>query len=231
MSLKNLVKQKSLRFLLFGGKGGVGKTSCSAATSVWMAENLKKEVLILSTDPAHSLSDSFNQDLSSGEIVPIKGVKGLYGFEMDPKKEYSKYQKTMQESNVEIPKEIGFMMDGLEDIQSMTPPGSDETLAFSKVLEFIETAQEYDKIVFDTAPTGHTLRLLHLPMLLDSFFGKIITFRMKLGQMWGKMKAFFKREDYEEDSLDQLKKLKEVIVNANAELTDPKKTSFVIVMI
>lgn len=63
MSLKNLVEQESLRFLLFGGKGGVGKTSSSAATSIWLAENLKEEVLILSTDPAHSLSDSFAQDL------------------------------------------------------------------------------------------------------------------------------------------------------------------------
>ncbi|MHA1300472.1 MAG: ArsA family ATPase, partial [Candidatus Helarchaeota archaeon] len=230
MSLKNLVTQKDLRFLLFGGKGGVGKTSSSAATSVWLADH-GQEVLILSTDPAHSLSDSFDQNLSGGEIVPIKGAKGLYGLEMDPKKEYSKYQKTMQESDVEIPKEIGFMMDGLEDMQAMTPPGTDETLAFSKVLEFIQTTEEYDTIIFDTAPTGHTLRLLHLPTLLNSFFGKIITFRMKMGQIWGKMKAFFKREDYEDDSLDQLKRLKEVIEEANKQLTDPKKTSFVIVMI
>jgi len=230
MSLKNLITQKDLRFLLFGGKGGVGKTSSSAATSIWLADR-GQEVLILSTDPAHSLSDSFDQNLSGGEIVRIKGVKGLYALEMDPKKEYSKYQKTMQESEVEIPKEVGFMMEGLDDIQAMTPPGTDETLAFSKVLEFIETTDEYDIIIFDTAPTGHTLRLLHLPSLLDSFFGKIISFRMKMGQIWGKMKAFLKRQDYDDDSLEQLKRLKEVIENANKELTNPKKTSFVIVTI
>jgi arsenite-transporting ATPase len=232
-SLKKLVTQKDLRFLLFGGKGGVGKTSSSAATAIWLAENLKQQVLILSTDPAHSLSDSFDQDLSGGEIVPIKGVKGLSGLEMDPKKEYSKYQKTMQESNVEIPKEIGFMMEGMDDLQAMTPPGTDETLAFSKVLEFIQTAHEYDTIIFDTAPTGHTLRLLHLPSLLDSFFGKMISFRMKMGQVWGKMKSFFKREDFdaEQDPLEQMKRLKSIIEEANKELTDPKKTSFVIVMI
>lgn len=230
MSLKNLVEQESLRFLLFGGKGGVGKTSSSAATSIWLAENLKEEVLILSTDPAHSLSDSFAQDLSGGEIVPVKGVKNLFALEMDPKKEYQKYQNTMKESNVEVPKELGFMMEGIEDFQSMTPPGTDETLAFSKVLEFIQTA-EYDKIIFDTAPTGHTLRLLHLPTLLDSFFGKMITFRLKMGQVWGKLKALMKKGDQEEDSLKQLQKLKEIISNANKELTNPEKTSFVIVMI
>lgn len=149
---------------------------------------------------------------------------------MDPKKEYQKYQNTMKESNVEVPKELGFMMEGIEDFQSMTPPGTDETLAFSKVLEFIQTA-EYDKIIFDTAPTGHTLRLLHLPTLLDSFFGKMITFRLKMGQVWGKLKALMKKGDQEEDSLKQLQKLKEIISNANKELTNPEKTSFVIVMI
>jgi len=230
-TLKDLVTKPSMRFLLFGGKGGVGKTTCATSTAIWIAENLDRDVLILSTDPAHSLSDSLSQDVSGGEVVSIKGVKRLSALEMNPTKEFKKYQDSIQAGEIEIPQELKMFGD-FEDFQSISPPGSDETLAFAKVLEFIQTA-EYDFIVFDTAPTGHTLRLLSLPEVLNSFFGKLIRFRMKMGQMWGKLKGFFKRKDDEDekDQLETLNHMKKIIENANMELSNPEKTSFVIVMI
>ncbi len=231
MTLKELVTSKNMRFLLFGGKGGVGKTTCATSSAIWTAENSNREVLILSTDPAHSLSDSLAQDVSGGEVVPVKGVKNLHALEMSPQKEFKKYQTSIQSGDIELPQEFKMFGDFTE-FQSISPPGSDETLAFAKVLEFIQTA-EFDFIIFDTAPTGHTIRLLSLPEVLNSFFGKLIRFRMKMGQIWGKFKGLFsqKADEEEIDQLESLNRMKEIITNANVELTDPERTSFIIVMI
>jgi len=232
--IDNLFKGKNLRFIMFGGKGGVGKTSCAAATSVWAAEHLNKEILILSTDPAHSLSDSFTQDLSGGEVVKVKGLKNLYGLEISPKKEFSKYQDAMDNPQTSgMPEQFKGLMEGMGELSEMKnamPPGADESFAFAKVLEFIQKA-EYDLIFFDTAPTGHTLRLLSLPEVLGSFYGKIIKAQMALKDMWGKLKGFFQRKDLETDTLSQLNAFQDVIAEVGDELKDPTKTSFVIVMI
>lgn len=233
MTLNKLFEEKKeLRFLLFGGKGGVGKTSCSAATAIWVAENYpEKKILILSTDPAHSLSDSFDQDLSGGEVVPVKGFPNLFGLEINPAKEYAKYQEEMQESTPQVPEQLEGMMDAFGDLSDMTPPGTDETLAFAKVLEFIQKA-EHDLVIFDTAPTGHTLRLLGLPEMLNSFFGKIIKMRLQMSKIWGKFKSLFKRGDEDEmAAIDQLKVLQDTIADAGKELSSQDTTSFVIVMI
>jgi arsenite-transporting ATPase len=226
MTLINLLEKESLRFLLFGGKGGVGKTSNAAASGLWAAEH-GRETLVISTDPAHSLGDSFDQDLSGGEVIPIKGVKNLFGMEINPQRAFEQYREMTSQT------ETGGMegMMGMEEFADMNAPGSDEALAFSKVLEFIQEC-EYDLVVFDTAPTGHTLRLLGLPEMLDSFFGKLIKLRMRFSNLFGRMKAFFGRGEAEEDqSLKELERLKETIEASRGELTDPNLTSFVIVMI
>lgn len=226
MTLFKLLEKESLRFLLFGGKGGVGKTSNAAASALWAAEH-GRETLVISTDPAHSLGDSFAQDLGGGEVIPIKGVKNLYGMEIDPRKAYEQYQKMTPQQDAG---EMGGMM-GLDDLTDMTAPGADEALAFSKVLEFIQEC-EYDLVVFDTAPTGHTLRLLGLPEMLDSFFGKLIKMRMRFSNLFGRLKSVFGGSEGEQDqSLKQLEKLKETISASRVELSDPSRTNFVIVMI
>ena len=226
MTLLKLLEKDSLRFLLFGGKGGVGKTSNAAASALWAAEH-GRETLVISTDPAHSLGDSFDQNLSGGEVIPIKGVKNLFGMEIDPRKAFEQYREMTQQGEAG---EMGGMM-GLEEFTDMNAPGSDEALAFSKVLEFIQEC-EYDLVVFDTAPTGHTLRLLGLPEMLDSFFGKLIKLRLRFSNLFGRMKALFGRGDSEQDqSLQELERLKETISASRVELSDPNLTSFVIVLI
>lgn len=229
MTLIELLEKQSLRFLLFGGKGGVGKTSNAAASALWTAEH-GRETLVISTDPAHSLGDSFAQDLSGGEVVPIKGVKNLFGMEIDPRKAFAEYQQITQQAETDGMSDMGDMM-GFGDLTDMTAPGADEALAFSKVLQFIQEC-EYDLVIFDTAPTGHTLRLLGLPEMLDSFFGKLIKIRIRFGNLFGRLKSVFGRGDYEPDqSIEQMEKLKETISASRGELSDPNRTSFVIVMI
>jgi len=231
MDLKTLLM--SNHFLLFGGKGGVGKTTISAASAIWAAEQGRK-TLIISTDPAHSLGDSLDQKLPPGETTEVKDVENLFALEINPKVNLDEYQSAMNVNPLEsmpFSESLPFVED-IGDFASMNPPGIDEAMAFGKVLEFIETESDYELIIFDTAPTGHTLRLLSLPDLLSGWIGKLISIRLRLGKVFGMFKKLFsKGESDEADPFDTFKKLKNSIVNARDELKDPSKTSFVIVMI
>lgn len=229
--LKSLLKSAKLLFI--GGKGGVGKTTLASASAIWAAEHGRK-TLIISTDPAHSLGDSLDQKLPQGETTQVENVINLFALEINPKINLEEYQSAMSVNPIEsMP--FGDSLPFMEDIgsfASMNPPGIDEAMAFGKVLEFIETESDFDLVVFDTAPTGHTLRLLSLPDLLSGWIGKLISLRLKLGKVFGMFKKMFsKTEVNEEDPFEMFKKLKNSIVNARDELKDPSKTSFIVVMI
>lgn len=226
MTLTDLLKEKQVKFMLLGGKGGVGKTSCSAATAIWAAEHGLK-TLIISTDPAHSLSDSFDQQIGS-EIKKIKGVKNLYGLELDPHKSFEEYREKMEQDD--LPEKTQSLLQGLGGLTGMTPPGADEALAFAKVLEYIENP-EYDLVIFDTAPTGHTLRLLSLPDVLSGWVMNLLKIREFFGKFAGLFKRLISRGGEVERSMEVLEHLKNTIDVARIELSDPESTAFVIVMI
>jgi arsenite-transporting ATPase len=103
-------------------------------------------------------------------------------------------------------------------------------MAFGKMLEFIEDSS-YDRIIFDTAPTGHTLKLLELPELLDSWLGKLLTLRQRFGSMMSGLKTMFGGAQQEDTSWETLKRTKEKIRAARIELSDSDKTQFVVVLI
>lgn len=190
MELKDLLL--NLKMVMFGGKGGVGKTSCAASSAIWAAEH-GRNTLIISTDPAHSLGDSLGIELAPGVPTPIAGIDFLTALEINPKVNMADFQGL---TNINPMEEMGMsgLMENLplfgdmEELTSMTPPGIDEALAFGKILEFVETDHDYDLIVFDTAPTGHTLRFLSLPETLSGWIGKLIKMRVKIGNMFGAVK-------------------------------------------
>ena len=233
------LKQQLLnsQMIMFGGKGGVGKTSCAASSAIWAAEH-GRNTLIISTDPAHSLGDSFGMEFPPGEPTPVEGIENLTALEINPKANISEFQGL---SNMNPVEEMGIpgmgemgMFSELQEFSSMSPPGIDEALAFAKVLEFIETDHPYDLVIFDTAPTGHTLRFLSLPETLSGWIGKLMKLRLKIGNIFGNIKDFFKREgedEEDEDQLEMLEKLNESIINARDDLKNPDKNTFVIVMI
>ena len=234
MELRELLL--NLKIVMFGGKGGVGKTSCAASSAIWAAEH-GKNTLIISTDPAHSLGDSLGVELAPGIPTPIEDIDNLTALEINPKANMAEF-RGLTEINPLEEMGMGDMMEGmpllgdLEDLTSMNPPGIDEALAFGKILEFIETEHDYDLVIFDTAPTGHTLRFLGLPETLSGWIGKLIKMRMKLGNMFGALKRMFTREEKKsDDSLEMLEKLNQSILNAREDLTNPTKNSFVVVMI
>ncbi|MHA1733848.1 MAG: ArsA family ATPase [Promethearchaeota archaeon] len=233
MGLKSLLSSDTMRFVLFGGKGGVGKTSCAAASALWTAQNGKR-TLIISTDPAHSLGDSLGVSLPPGETVEVPISRNLWALELSPKSMEGLADEVAGLDGFPLQGQVPFM-DSLLDFGSLSPPGVDEAMAFGKVLEYVNDARDdFDIIIFDTAPTGHTLRLLSLPEILSGWIGKLIKLRLKLGRFMTGFKNIFKRKenrDERDDSLELIEKLKVSIDKAKDDLNDPRRTSFVAVMI
>lgn len=228
--LKELIKkEKKTEYYLFAGKGGVGKTSVAAATALWFSKKGKK-TLIISTDPAHSLSDSFEKHIG-GDVKKIS--KNLYAVEIDPKQAMEEYKEKLMPKieNMKILQGLG--MEDTFDYVGMTP-GIDEMAAFDKFMQFMDS-KEYDVIIFDTAPTGHTLRFLSLPDVLDSWVGKMIRIRAKfagIANVFKKVLPFGNPEESPADlGTEQLDMMKERIESAKKILTDPEKTRYNIVMI
>jgi arsenite-transporting ATPase len=201
----------------------------SAATALHFAKKGKK-TLIISTDPAHSLSDSFETKIG-GEIKKLD--KNLFALEIDPKMALQEYKEQLSPQIEKVDYLKGLGLDEVFDMTSMTP-GIDEIASFDKFLRYMGS-QEYDLIVFDTAPTGHALRFLSLPDVLDSWVGKLIKIRMRFSGILSTFKKiipFGEGDDKDAgDGADKLEAMKERIKTAKEILSDPKKTHYNIVMI
>ncbi|OVA18037.1 Arsenical pump ATPase [Macleaya cordata] len=234
------------KYYMLGGKGGVGKTSCAASLAVKFANN-GHPTIVVSTDPAHSLSDSFAQDLTGGMLVPVQGVDNpLFALEINPEKAREEFRAASQANggtggvkDFMDSMGLGMLVDQLGELKlgellDTPPPGLDEALAISKVvMQFVE-AQEYNmftRIVFDTAPTGHTLRLLSLPDFLDASIGKILKLKKKLASATSAIKSVFGQEGKQDDASDKLEKLRERMAKVRDLFRDTDSTEFVIVTI
>ncbi len=229
MGIKDVLgKRRGTLYMFFSGKGGVGKTSIAAATALSLAEGGKK-VLIISIDPAHSLSDSFGVRIG-GEANKLRN--NLFAVEIDPVAAVAEYKEKLSPQLDKLEALKGLGMEGIFDIAGMTP-GIDEIAAFNKFLQYMHR-DDYDVIVFDTAPTGHTLRFLSLPEVLDSWLGKMIKIRMQFSGVVNLFKKVLPFGNPEEDAgsgLEQLEGMKESIKEAKVVLSDTKRTKYNIVMI
>jgi len=230
MAFKDLFKfnKGKTTFVFIGGKGGVGKTTVSAATALWFAKQ-GKNTLVISTDPAHSLSDSFEKNIGH-DPTPI--AENLEAVEIDPEVAMQDYQAKMKEQQALNPgMDMGMLQDQM-DMASMAP-GIDETAAFDKFMQYM-TTDEYDIVVFDTAPTGHTLRLLSFPEMMDSWVGKMIKIRRQVGSMAKAFKSimpFMGDEEEEDRALEDMEETKKRIREARGVMADPDRTSFKMVVI
>jgi arsenite/tail-anchored protein-transporting ATPase len=160
MPILNLHELLSRRLLLVGGKGGVGKTTIASALGV-MAARQGKKCLLVSTDPAHSLGDAFGLPIGA-EMRPLR--ENLDGVELDPDAEAALYVSSVSQrmklfASVQMHEQIERQMALVQ-----SSPGAVEAALLERTARIMtETADGYDIVIFDTAPTGHTLRLLHLP--------------------------------------------------------------------
>ena len=157
-SLRNLVEQTSLKWIFVGGKGGVGKTTSSSSIGVLLSKTRRK-VLIISTDPAHNVSDAFSQKFSN-EPIQVKGFDNLYAMEIETKNPGEGLITTANDGSG-IPEDEGATASIQSMLKELTSavPGIDECMSFAELMKQVQT-MDYDCIVFDTAPTGHTLRLV-----------------------------------------------------------------------
>ena len=223
-NLENIILNKTLKWIFVGGKGGVGKTTVSSTMSILLSK-IKEKVLIISTDPAHNLSDAFNQKMGSKPTL-IKGFTNLYGLEIDP--------KTMNDDDYDsdINSILGLNIDdetkGIFDELKNSIPGIDEALAIGLLLQVIDK-MDFNTIVFDTAPTGHTLRMLSLPKLLEDTLTKVESMKNNFNMINNVLQGTMGNGFNQFIQMNEI--LKKSIQKINEEFTNKEHTTFVTVCI
>jgi len=218
MALTGL-REPSLKLILFGGKGGVGKTTCACSTALYLAEDFK--TLLFSTDPAHSLADSLGQKIGS-QIKQVKGIENLSALEIDAEQALSKF-KAEHENEITKILETGTNLD-TEDINSIFAlpiPGMDEVMGFKTMVDLIDEAT-FDKYIVDTAPTGHALRLITSPKLLDDWIKVMAKMRWKYRYM---VETFAGRYNPDQGD-DFLLTMKKTVKRMQDLLSDPDRSEF-----
>ena len=182
MKAFNLSDIDLTKYLFFTGKGGVGKTSIACATAVGLADKGKK-ILLISTDPASNLQDVFNQSLN-GHGSEITEIPGLTVVNLDPEQAAAEYrERVIAPFRGKLPESVIQNME-----EQLSGSCTVEIAAFNEFSDFITDAQkqlEFDHIIFDTAPTGHTLRMLQLPSAWSTFISESTHGASCLGQLSG----------------------------------------------
>ncbi len=222
-------------YVLYGGKGGVGKTTMAAATALSSAR-AGVETLVISTDPAHSLSDIFERPIPSTP-ERISADHPLYAVEIDPDEELAADGLFDEDATPAGPLS-GLFGEGNpagELLGGSAMPGADEAAAFRQLLRYVDD-DRFERVIIDTAPTGHTLRLLELPDVMDSMVGTLLELRERFRSMMDGMGGLFGGEDPDEvdateADLDDLRVVRERVETLRATLTDPARTDFRIVMV
>ncbi|EEY14309.1 Golgi to ER traffic- protein [Verticillium nonalfalfae] len=227
-SLQSLLDQRSLRWVFVGGKGGVGKTTTSCSLAIQLAK-ARKSVLLISTDPAHNLSDAFNQKFGK-EARLIEGFDNLSAMEIDPNGSMQDLLAGQDAQEMDaMGGGIGSMMQDL----AFAIPGIDEAMSFAEILKQVKS-MSYETIIFDTAPTGHTLRFLQFPSVLEKALAKV----SQLSTQYGPLLNGFLGQGGQlpngqnlNDMMAKLETLRETISEVNAQFKDENLTTFVCVCI
>ncbi len=211
MTIKALIDHK--RFLFFGGKGGVGKTTMASSTAVWLADK-GYDTLIIATDPTVSLSTIFEQEIGETEATRINEVKNLCGLNINPKKASGLFQTRLNDMVDQIT--------GLFGKEIMNTPCVEEMAAFDQFVKYLDIGEK-DVVVFDTAPTGHTLRELAMPFNWANYISNQIKSRNELRELLSI------KDD--ENVLTALKIEQQKYENAMKTLADKRETLFTLVML
>lgn len=186
------VIEAQTRLAMFGGKGGVGKTTCAAAAALSAAgADPGRRVLLLSTDPAHSLGDALGQSLSDAERRIRGGPPRITARELDAPATFARARARFADSidamvSGSAAAAAGPGEDGriLRDLLDLAPPGVDELVAIVEVVDAIESAR-YDLVVMDTAPTGHALRLIEMPAIVHAWVKALMAILLKYRDVAG----------------------------------------------
>jgi len=216
------------QYVMFGGKGGLGKTTFSAATAWWLAKQGKK-VLVFSVDPQASLSDIFQQDIFGKG--PVKIVDNLWAQEIDADRHIKEYQEEIRQKIrdmyglAEVPSEI-------EDYIAATSaePAMEESAIFDSVVDIVNQG-DYDYYIYDLVPLGHALYYLSMAKVYDEWIGKITQLREEMRE-YEEVAARMKRQKEvdEDEILSELQYIRTRINSASKILTDRTRTAFFFVV-
>ena len=230
MSLKTIFEQHpERRYIMFGGKGGLGKTTFSAATAYWLASQGKK-VLVFSVDPQASLSDIFQKDIFGKG--PVKIMENLWAQEIDADQHIKEYQNEIRQKILdmygfdEVPEEIESYIQA-----ASAEPAMEESAIFDAVVDIV-VGGNYDYYIYDLVPLGHALYYLSMAKVYDEWINKITKLREEMRE-YEEMVSRLKREkETEEDQiLTELLYIRQRINASSSILTDKDKTSFFFVVI
>src|SRR5512142_1792481 len=221
--MKDYVKQHDkLRYIFFGGKGGVGKTVMAGATAIWLAKQGKK-VMLASTNPVHSLTGMLGQNVF-GKPTPVTGIPNLWAYEIDTK-------DTIERSKQEIRDKIQWFLKfadistKAEDfVESATMnPAFEESAMFENMVDLM-LKNEYDAYVFDTAPTANARRLLGMSKVYSLWVNKMLKSREE-AQSLRELLSFTKKKE-EDPLMEYLVTFRDRIGHARDLLTDVEQTAF-----
>ena len=221
-------KQGGRRYIEFGGKGGLGKTTFSAATAYWLAQQGYK-VLVFSVDPQASLSDIFQRDIFGKGAVEI--TRGLFAQEIDADQHIRGYQEQIRQKirdmygMKDIPQEIEHYIQA-----AAAEPAMEESAIFDAVVDIVVGAS-YDYYIYDLVPLGHALYYLSMASIYDEWIRKVTALRQEM-QEYSQVAAILerKKETEEDQILGELQYIKGRINTSSSILTDREKTAFFFVV-
>ncbi|KAF5397434.1 Arsenical pump-driving ATPase [Paragonimus heterotremus] len=225
-TIRNIIEAESLRWIFVGGKGGVGKTTCSCCIATELAK-VRDRVLLLSTDPAHNLSDAFDQKFTNMPIK-VKGFDNLFAMEIDPSSNLGELEEDLVGSeeaalSADIRRSITHIMTSF--------PGVDEYMSYMEVFRLVRN-MDYSTVIFDTAPTGHTLRLLAFPEVMDKSLTKVLAMKNQAAPILNHVLGFLGINNLQTSDLtNALETRLPIVKEITRQFKDPSQTTFVCVCI
>jgi arsenite-transporting ATPase len=217
------------RYVMFGGKGGLGKTTFSAATAYWLARQGKK-VLVFSVDPQASLSDIFQRDIFGQG--PVKIMDNLWAQEVDADSHIKAYQQEVRQKILdmygleEVPQEIEDYIEA-----ASAEPAMEESAIFDSVVDIIVQG-DYDYYIYDLVPLGHALYYLSMAKVYDEWIGKITQLREQMREYEEVAARMRRQKEVQEDQiLSELQYIRDRINQSSRILTDRERTAFFFVII
>jgi arsenite-transporting ATPase len=217
------------RYIMFGGKGGLGKTTFSAATGYWLAQQGKR-VLVFSVDPQASLSDIFQRDIFGKGAVEI--MPNLYAQEIDADQHIKAYQDEIRKKILDmyglekIPEEIESYIQA-----ASAEPAMEESAIFDQVVDIV-VAGEFDYYIYDLVPLGHALYYLSMASVYDQWISQITKLREEMREYEQMAARISRKSELAEDQiLNELQDIKYRISTSSSILTDRQKTAFFFVLV
>ena len=222
-SMQAYVKERdSLRYLFFGGKGGVGKTALAGATGIWLAKQGKR-VMLASTNPVHSLTGCLGQNVF-GQPTPVNGVPNLWAYEIDTKDTIERSKREIREKIQWFLKFADISTKAEDFVESATMnPAFEESAMFENMVDLMLSG-EYDVYVFDTAPTANARRLLGMSQVYSLWVNKMLKSRDEARSL-RELLSFTKKKEAD-PLMDYLVAFRDRMGKARELLTDPARTAF-----